>query len=211
MKKKLTALGLVVAVVASLFAGMTLTYFTDKDTVTNTFTIGDVDIDVYETSASDPSIKVDSNTYTNIVPGVKYAKDPTIENIGSNGAYARMLVTVPKDLHNKLAELHFTLSDIFEKALDENDEWKWTYDEFIENAGENAVTYIYNYNGTLGSGEKATLFKSFTLPATLSQDDLTNVNHSFNIVVTGQAIQADGFTTAAAAFAALDDEINNNN
>ena len=205
MKKKLTALALVLAVVASLFAGMTLTYFTDKGTVTNTFTVGNVDIKVYETDANGQETEA-GRLYENVVPGVTYAKDPTIKNIGRNGAYARMLVTVPKDLFNTIASLtpRVNLEDVFLGF----DSTKWElggiYSDDADTGATNAITYVYNYRNVLGAGDTATLFTGFELPAGLTQEDLAAWS-TFYIAVEGQAIQKEGFTDGDAALRALDD------
>ena len=50
MKKKLTAIFLCVALVAVAVIGGTLAYFTDTDKATNTFTVGNVKIDLLESS-----------------------------------------------------------------------------------------------------------------------------------------------------------------
>ena len=197
MKKKLTALGLVLAVVASLFAGMTLTYFTDKDTVTNTFTVGNVDIKVYETDANGQETEA-GRLYENVVPGVKYAKDPTIKNIGRNGAYARMLVTVPKALADKLSGVE--LSTVFNNL--NSTDFTYMNDEKVVDNEAGTVTYVFNYtanNGLLTSGVSAQLFSAVRLPETLTQSDFAALNGRFSIGVVGQAIQAEGFNNDAAA------------
>ena len=48
MKKKLTAIFLCVALVAIAVAGASLAYFTDTKSATNTFTVGNVKIDLIE-------------------------------------------------------------------------------------------------------------------------------------------------------------------
>ena len=48
MKKKLTAIFLCVALVAIAVVGASLAYFTDTDSATNTFTVGNVKIDLIE-------------------------------------------------------------------------------------------------------------------------------------------------------------------
>ena len=48
MKKKLLAIGLAVAVLAVTIVGMSIAYFTDTDEETNTFTVGNVQIDLIE-------------------------------------------------------------------------------------------------------------------------------------------------------------------
>ena len=48
MKKKITAICLCVALLAIAIVGATLAYFTDNDSATNTFTVGNVKIDLIE-------------------------------------------------------------------------------------------------------------------------------------------------------------------
>ena len=48
MKKKLTAVALVVCMLAIMLVGASLAYFTDKDEEVNTFTVGNVKIDLIE-------------------------------------------------------------------------------------------------------------------------------------------------------------------
>ena len=48
MKKKITAIFLCVALVAIAIVGASLAYFTDTKTATNTFTVGNVKIDLIE-------------------------------------------------------------------------------------------------------------------------------------------------------------------
>ena len=50
MKKKLTVIFLCVALAAIAIVGASLAYFTDTESVTNTFTVGDVKIDLLESS-----------------------------------------------------------------------------------------------------------------------------------------------------------------
>ena len=48
MKKKILAICLVAIVAVTAIAGATLAYFTDTDTQVNTFTVGNVKIDLFE-------------------------------------------------------------------------------------------------------------------------------------------------------------------
>ena len=48
MKKKITAIFLCVALLATAIVGASLAYFTDTDNETNTFTVGNVKIDLIE-------------------------------------------------------------------------------------------------------------------------------------------------------------------
>lgn len=92
MKKKILALCLVVALLATAIAGATLAYFNDEtDAIKNTFTMGKVDIDLDE-----PHWKPDENG-KNIMPGVVFPKDPTITVAeDSEDCYVFLDVTVNK-------------------------------------------------------------------------------------------------------------------
>ena len=88
MKKKVVTLCLVLALAAIAIAGGTIAYFTDTDEATNTFTVGKVDIDLTE-----PSWKGDAT----LMPGVSYAKDPTITVAqGSQDAYVFLKLDMNK-------------------------------------------------------------------------------------------------------------------
>ncbi len=72
MKKKLTAVALVVCMLAIMLVGASLAYFTDTDEAVNTFTMGKVDIELTEPNwdGGEDGLK--------IFPGQTYEKDPTI-------------------------------------------------------------------------------------------------------------------------------------
>ena len=79
MKKKITAIFLCVALVAIAIVGASLAYFTDTDQATNTFTVGNVKIDLIESryhrqgsgSSGDTTIPTPSQTAS----GMKYVSD----------------------------------------------------------------------------------------------------------------------------------------
>ena len=48
MKKRIIAISLIVAMLAVAIIGGSLAYFTDTDAATNTFTVGNVEIDLIE-------------------------------------------------------------------------------------------------------------------------------------------------------------------
>lgn len=52
MKKKILALSLCVVMAAIAIVGGTLAYFTDTDKATNTFTVGNIDINLTESKRS---------------------------------------------------------------------------------------------------------------------------------------------------------------
>ena len=100
MKKKILLVGLLVVLVAAVSVGLTVAYLTSADTVTNTFTVGDVEIALDEAAvnengeAIEGAARVKANTYK-LIPGHTYVKDPTVTvKAGSAESYVRMLVTV---------------------------------------------------------------------------------------------------------------------
>ena len=79
MKKKLTAIFLCVALVAIAVVGASLAYFTDTESATNTFTVGNVKIDLIESrfhrEGNDNSGDTSIPDPTNTASGMKYVTD----------------------------------------------------------------------------------------------------------------------------------------
>ena len=79
MKKKLTAIFLCVALVAIAIVGASLAYFTDTDEATNTFTVGNVKIDLIESkfhrTGSDNSGDTSLPDPTTNAAGMKFVPD----------------------------------------------------------------------------------------------------------------------------------------
>ena len=120
MKKKIFIVALVVCIMAISIASASMAYFTDTETVDNTFTSGDVEIQITEakvtveaanSNGTENIVKVNSeerqintdldySTIRSLYPGQTIAKDPTIENIGSEDAYVAAKITIAgvKDL-----------------------------------------------------------------------------------------------------------------
>ena len=85
-RKKIAAFVVAGALCAALAAGSTVAYLTDKEDLTNQFTVGKVDIE-----GEEPNYTPDPDGKTNdIVPTEEIAKDPQIENVGKNDAYVYM-------------------------------------------------------------------------------------------------------------------------
>lgn len=96
MKTKSKALLLTLCAVLLVAASVlgTMAYLTSTDTVTNTFTVGKVEIKLDETDVTSPTgPRVQANSYK-LMPGTTYTKDPTVTvKAGSEESYVRMKVT----------------------------------------------------------------------------------------------------------------------
>lgn len=212
MKKILTlCLAALLAVTAAV--GGTLAYFTDTDAATNTFTVGRVELTLDETDVKpdgtkDTDDRVQENDY-HLIPGHHYIKDPTVTvKAGSEPSYVRVLVTL-----NKLA----VLKDLFgEGFLPENYVGGWNSTFWpcvgLEENGD-TVTYEFRYRDIVSALDQKDkpllpLFTFITVPGSLTGEDLAKLggqtpDDSFNIQITAQAIQADGFANAQAAWDAF--------
>lgn len=101
MKTKSKALLLTLCAVLLVAASVlgTMAYLTSSDTVTNTFTVGKVEIKLDEAKVTADGIPVEgagrvtANSYK-LMPGTTYTKDPTVTVLkGSEDSYVRMKVT----------------------------------------------------------------------------------------------------------------------
>lgn len=109
MKKKILALCLVVVLAITAVTGATLAYFTDTDTKTNTFTMGNVQIQLEEKFPE-----------TELFPGEENAlvKEVTVKNVGTEDAYMWIELWIPAALDTpgdaKLNDLHFNPFDTYD-------------------------------------------------------------------------------------------------
>lgn len=212
-KKRFVAILLCVTLVALAAIGATFAYLTDTKTVDNTFTMGNVAIKLDETNVNDPEgARVTSNAY-NVYPGAVVTKDPIVHNTGKNAAYIRATVNVSNWM-NLCAAYYPDFKETFP-----NDGYKAALNLLVGELGEGwsvvgveagdtftigqfDAKFILKYDGKLAAGDDTTaMFQSVTIPAGI---DNANTDSFSGVKVVAQAIQADGFETWEAAFAAYD-------
>lgn len=212
MKTKTKAFGLmmvaVLLVIATIFA--TMAYLTADDQVVNTFTVGDVKIKLDEAKANtdgtlvEGADRVQANSYK-LLPGHTYEKDPMVTVIeDSEESYIRMTLTLSnsKELDAIFAPDGANMPEIFNGY----DSANWTYKGNVEDAAANTRTYEFWYKNTVSAagGDVAldALFDSITVPGEITNAQLATIN-DMTITVNAYAIQADGFESAEAAWAAF--------
>lgn len=110
-KKKIISLCLVVCLLATAIGG-TLAYFTDTDSEKNTFTVGNVDIEVSETNKIN-GVDVTGNAFEKVMPGSVITKTPVVTNNSSEDAYVRVVVraTNQEELYALLEK--YSETDVF--------------------------------------------------------------------------------------------------
>lgn len=207
-KALLLTLCAVLLVAATIFG--TMAYLTSTDTVTNTFTVGKVNIKLDEAKAnSDGTLvegaeRVKANSYK-LLPGHTYNKDPMVTVLGgSESSYVKMTVTFSKanELDAIFAPDGANLTSIFNGY----DAANWIAKGNTKDETANTRTYEFWYKEAVGApdGDVAldALFDSITVPGEITNEQLATIE-GMTITVNAYAIQADGFADAAAAWAAF--------
>lgn len=205
---KKTLLMLACAVMLVLVSVMgTMAYLTSQDTVTNTFTVGNVQIKLDEAKANADGSpvpnadRVKANSYK-LLPGHTYAKDPMVTVLkGSESSYVKMTVTF-----NKAAELDAIfdpngadMTSIF-KGYDSTN---WISKGNTEDTQANTRTYEFWYKEAVAAPTVDVpldaLFDEIVVPGTITNAQLATIE-GMKITVNAYAIQADGFANAADAW-----------
>lgn len=202
-KRTLLCLCCVALIVAASVMG-TIAYLTDKDSVTNTFSIGDVDIILDEEAVTpegkptddptDPRVK--QNNY-HLIPGQSYVKDPTVTVVkGSESSFVRMFVSI-----NCYDELQKIYSGTFlpQYFVEGWDNTVWVSTEKVEVSADGKVaTYEFRYKEAVKPADENTdlvlpaLFTSFKVPETFTNENLKALK-DLTITAEAHAIQSAGF------------------
>ena len=208
-KKALWIAACAVVLLAAVTA-TTLAFLTDRDAVVNTFTVGDVQITLDETKLVNGEVTNERTTEGNeyhLIPGKTYVKDPTMTVLAnSEPAYLRMIVTINKraELDAIFAAHNLELTDIF-GGYSQN--WKLTS---VERSKDNIV-YEFRYRDIVSAGnadEKLpALFTELKVPGVVTRDEMQTIA-DLRIEIMGEAMQAETFADADAAWVAFDEQVN---
>lgn len=206
--RKVLLLVLCLVLVVSATVMGTMAYLTSTDSVVNTFTVGNVQITLdeadvktdgsYETNHDN---RVKANDYK-LLPGHTYIKDPTVTvKAGSEDSYVRMLVTISNA--SALQEV-FGTNFLPENYINGWDPTTWVSTrEVAVDSEKDTLTYEFRYKDVVMASANDTvlddLFEAFTVPGAINGTDLAKLKGT-TITVVAHAIQADGFTSADAAW-----------
>ncbi len=191
--------------------GGTMAYLTDADEETNTFTIGEVEVDLTEPDYPGD----DSEDVRNLVPNQEVVKNPQVTNTGVNEALVFMTVTVPVDeitvvspdgtKGEKSAADLFWFKDTQDSLADASNHWdeSWimlTEKETFTNAQGTAAdnlaaaadgshTYVFAYESAIANGAATSaLFDKVQLKNVIEHE--IEPESAQNIVVKAYAIQS---------------------
>lgn len=222
MKKKIIALSLVAVMALVAITGATLAYFTDTDVQTNTFTVGNVAIDLWEDFGGNTGVET-------LIPATGSAQQGTlqngvtkkvyVDNTGSEEAYVRVHIAIPQILDNGADTfdagknvLHFNFADDsigagkwdWSKAADDGQyQGNWNYYETTIK-GIDYNVYVVTYTKVLNAGEKTIdAMNQVYLDSKVTNADITRIKETlgenWHILVVAEGCQADGFADAYSA------------
>lgn len=179
MKKKIVALVLVFAIALALGIGGTMAWLTaESKSVVNTFTVGDVKVELSETDAEEKGNTLEK-TYTGVVPGWSYPKDPTVKvDASSEACYVFV----------KIDEANNTLGNgkIIEYTVDNS---IWTAGTKTDAVAGNGIPVGYYYCEAEASAEKAILLNNtVVVNEELTQTTVTAGNEP-KLIFSAAAIQ----------------------
>lgn len=146
MKKKAVALALAGTMLFGVATGGTLAWLMDTtDTVTNTFTVGNVDIKLTETpydvkneTYASASVEGQDNIYP-AIPGATYKKDPVVTVVkNSEDCYLFVAFT-----YSSAAPKYLTYTSNLDAEVDSNGEEIWTKLHDTIDTTNNTVTEVW--------------------------------------------------------------------
>lgn len=177
--KKIAIVVAAIALIAVIgVVGSTLAFFTDKDSKTNTFTMGNVNGTLEEkkdNGDTDP-IPGDGITFDNVTPNATLGKVPYMKlGADSSDAYARIKLTWDT---TGLTETQ--AAKVQALALDINSKWVLGTDG-----------YYYYQDKIVKGQETAPIFTEVKIPSDWGNE---MANATFKLKVEGDFIQADNFT-----------------
>ena len=253
MKKTIAIVMLVVLVAAVSVLG-TLAYLTDTKAATNTFTVGNVSIELLESSLhrenagvangqtstselwsdvdkegsgntskykagdtfyTDAQIEANAAEYkcdkVKLNPGQSYHKMPYVKNTGVNNAYIRIRVMIPADLDTAILN-----SSMYTSTALNNKEFTMAYDNSgtVDRDGIKYNVYTFTRIDPLAAGELTywNVWGTVHMDTDVTNEELNSLfgegkpyaDGTFPVLVEADAIQADGFADATAAWVAFD-------
>lgn len=179
---------LALALIVGVAGGATFAWLTAKsDTVVNTFTYGDINITLAESTGSDYKI----------IPGVDIGKDPLVTVLAKSEA-CWLFVKVDEENWPEFAD-----------GEGENAVRKVSYgiaDGWMKDDGTNIPANVYYrvVNADDANQEFPVLKDNkITVSNTLTKIDIKGLSATPKLSITAYAIQKDGMTDAAAAWAAI--------
>ena len=167
-----------------------------------------------DTFYTDAQIEENAETYTcnnvQLIPGRSYHKMPYVKNVGKNDAYIRIRVMIPADLDTAVLN-----SSMYTSSAMDQKEFTMAIDQTgtVDREGRKYNVYTFTRIDSLAPGEMTywnvwgTIHMDTTVTSAQSEalfgENGPYPNGVFPVLVEADAIQAEGFADAAAAWTAF--------
>lgn len=161
-----------------------------------------------DTFYTDAQIEANAKDYkcenVKLNPGQSYHKMPYVKNTGANDAYIRIRVMIPANLDTAILNSSIYTSTALEK------EFTMDYDHSgtVDRGGVKYNVYTFTRIDPLKAGEMTywNVWGTVHMDSDVTNEEIAKLipDGTFNVLVEADAIQADGFADATAAFAAFD-------
>ena len=227
MKKvrNILALGLAFVLTVAGTVGVTIAWLQDDDSATNTFTVGNVAIELVENFEQNSKLLPSTGSAQDGTLENGITKEVTVKNVGSENAYIRVHIAIPTVLDNGTPEfnagkntLHFNYKPDsvgagkwdWSKAYDDGKyEGDWNfYTTTIDNVGYNV--YVVTYTSEVASQVEISDYAMHQvyLDSKVTNEDLAGLDEKlggtdsnkfdgkWDIEVVAEGVQAAGFDNA---------------
>ena len=199
--RKVLIIALCAVLLVSISVMGTMAYLTSQASVTNTFTVGKVGIELDEAlvdangkEITDENAKrVKENKYK-LLPGLDYDKDPTI-HVADDSENCWLFVKVENGIAGIEAASENTETG-YKNITDQIKGHSWT--QLVVNDKEVPNVYYKSYSKTQ-TEKDLVVFDTFKINGAKDADDIAAVKDA-KITVTAYAVQADGFDNASDAW-----------
>ncbi|MBQ3198939.1 MAG: hypothetical protein IJB67_01035 [Firmicutes bacterium] len=229
MKKKFLSLTLAIGLLATAAIGGTLAYFTDTDAQTNTFTLGNVKIDLFEDFNSEslnliPAVGTETNVNGTIVSEMKNTieKEVYVTNTSTNEAvFTRVHIAIP-DFGLRDGTKINAIRLVCDDSTTVDGAWSWSkvaeganyYGMDNDNWNRyttdiNGIPYkvfVVTYETALNPGQiTPDAIHKVYMDSEVTQDEIAAWNTAYGegawakVYVVAEAVQADGFDNAHSA------------
>lgn len=212
-KKVIVLLVAVMMVIGCSIGGTVAWLATKTEAVVNTFTVGNINIKLEEhvldpetgkiDTLADPPYTTSGNQNIKMMPGRTIQKDPTVTVLkNSEKCYVRMYMIIS---WSDKADGEFSGDDAEGWLNINKSSWIAPEEPYIDRTTGVAKVNIYEFryktavNTSTDDQPLEALFTEITIPGTLTGDQYEGLKDG-KIEILAQAVQADGFDTAAAAF-----------
>lgn len=218
MKKvrNILALGLAFVLTVAGTVGITMAWLQDDDSATNTFTVGNVDIELVENFEQNSKLlpATGSAQEGTLENGIK--KEVTVKNTGSEAAYIRVHIAIP-DVLDDGADTFDAVNNVLHFNFAEDsigaEKWDWSkttgapysgdwnyYEITIDNVKYNV--YVVTYESKVDSQETIADYamNQVYLDSKVTNEDIADIKETlgdnWNIKVVAEGVQTAGFDNA---------------